>query len=122
MDIHENQLIQTYDGWGPNYTVEFNIKVPSILNANKVYNVLHLTNGTHQNLMFSVKREYFHISSNDGKFNFDFKYELGEKYHIAIKQTGTYLFLFTTVEFTYNTKSLCSNWAFICYSGVCHTL
>ena len=93
MDIYENQLIQSYDVWGPNYTVKFNVKVPSVLNENKVYNVFHLTDGTYQNLLFSVRHEYFDISSNDGQFHLDFKYELGEKYYIDIKQTSIYLFL-----------------------------
>ena len=95
MDIKPNQLLQTYPKWGPNYKVEFNIHLLNTPNGNGIYNILHVTEvdsvGSEHNLLVSVKNGNLHISSNDGRFIYDYEFEISQEYNIIIEQTGMFL-------------------------------
>ena len=90
MEIKKNQLIQIYPKWGPNYNVEFNIRVFDMPNGNKIYNALHFTetDANHHNLMVSVKNGKIQISSEGGKYLYEYQVEIGQEYNIVIEQNG----------------------------------
>ena len=91
MEIKKNQLVQTYPKWGPNYKVEFNIRVLNMPNGNNIYNVLHLTetDAIHPNLMVSVRNGKVQISS-EGSIKYEYPVEIGQEYNIVIEQIGKY--------------------------------
>ena len=90
MDIKKNNVIQKLDTWGPDYKVEFSIRVINTPDVNNEYNILHITDDQnhYQNLLVSVKNETLHISSMDENFLFEYHYEIAYEYNIIIQQTG----------------------------------
>ena len=90
MEIKKNQLVQTYPKWGPNYKVEFNIRVLNMPNGNNLYNALHFTetDANNHNLMVSVKNEIVQISSEDGRYVYEHKVENNQEYNIVIEKIG----------------------------------
>ena len=90
-DITKNRLVETYQKWGPNYTVEFHIRILNTINWNSVYDVLHFTNGSFDNLKISVEYQSIKISSTNDTFTYDHPYESGKEYKIIIEQRGDFL-------------------------------
>ena len=90
MEIKKNQLIQIYPKWGPNYNVEFNIRVVNMPNGNNIYNALHFTDtdASHHNLMVSVNNGNIQISSEDSRYSYEYQVEIGQEYNIVIEQNG----------------------------------
>ena len=88
--------MQTYSKWGPNYSVEFNIKFKNNPQGNGIYNILHITEldsiGSDHNLLVSVINGKLHISANNNKFIYDDQFELGKDYNIVIEQTSKFPF------------------------------
>ena len=90
LDIKKNNAIQTLASWGPNYKVEFSIRVMNVPNGGKEYNILHITDdqNNYQNLLVSVKNGSLCISSTDENFLFEYHYETAYEYNIIIQQSG----------------------------------
>ena len=87
--------MQTYSKWGPNYSVEFNIKFKNNLLQNGIYNILHFTEldsiGSDHNLLVSVINGKLHMSANNDKFIYNYQFEIGQDYNIKIEKTGKFL-------------------------------
>ena len=84
-------MVETYQTWGPNYTVEFNIRVLNTVNVKHFYDVLHFTNGSYDHLKISVENKSIRISSMNGAFAYHHPYENGKEYNIVIQQRGDYV-------------------------------
>ena len=89
-EIKKNQAIKTYQDWGPNYKVMFNIRVVNVP-ENSELNIIDFiateTDINNQILLVSVKDGHLHISANFGNA-YDYQYELGKDYNIIIQQSG----------------------------------
>ena len=90
LEIKKNELVQTYPKWGPNYKVEFSIRVLHMPNGNDIFNVLHFTetDASHHNLMVSIKNGIVQISSEDGRYSFEYQVEIDQEYNIIIEHVG----------------------------------
>ena len=89
-EITKNQVIKTYQDWGPNYKVEFNIRVVNTQTASElnVINFIRTEEDVNNHILLaSIKDEKLHISANFGHV-WDFDYELGEEYNIIIQHSG----------------------------------
>ena len=76
--------------WGPDYKVEFSIRVINTPDVNNEYNILHVTDdqNQYQNLIVSAKNGSFHITSRDETVLFKFHYETSFEYDIIIQQSS----------------------------------
>ena len=90
LDIKKNNAIQILETWGPDYKVEFSIRVMKTPDGNKEYNILHITDDQkqYQNLLVSAKNGSLHISSIDENVIFKYQYETSYEYDIIIQQSG----------------------------------
>ena len=90
MDIKKNNVIQKLDTWGPDYKVEFSIRVINTPDVNNEYNILHITDDQNQypNLLVSAINGSLHISSADENVIFEYQYETSYEYDIIIQQSG----------------------------------
>ena len=88
LDIKQNNFLQTLESWGPEYKVEFSIRIMNVPNGDKEYNILHMTDNQnhYQHLLVSVKNGSLHISSTDEKFIFNYPYKTGIEYKVTIEQ------------------------------------
>ena len=78
------------DTWGPDYKVEFSIRVINTPDVNNEYNILHITDdqNQYQNLLVSAKNGSLHISSTDENVIFEYQYEMSYEYDIIIQQSS----------------------------------
>ena len=76
--------------WGPDYKVEFSIRVENTPDENKEYNILHIIDdqNQYQDLLVSAKNGSIHISSTDENVVFKYHYETSYEYDIIIQQSG----------------------------------
>ena len=76
--------------WGPDYKVEFSIRVINSPDGNNEYNILHITDdqNQYQNLLVSAKNGSLHISSTDENVIFEYQYETSYEYDIMIQQSS----------------------------------
>ena len=76
--------------WGPDYKVEFSIRVINTPDVNNEYNILHITDDQNQypNLLVSAINGSLHISSTDENVIFEYQYETSYEYDIIIQQSG----------------------------------
>ena len=90
LDIKKNNAIQILETWGPDYKVEFSIRVINTPDGNKEYNILHITDdqNQYQNLLVSAKNGSFHISTADENVPFKYHYETSHEYEIIIQQSS----------------------------------
>ena len=90
LDIKKNNFLQTLESWGPEYKVEFSIRIMNVPNGDKEYNILHITDdqNQYQNLLVSAKNGSLHISSTDENVIFEYKYEMSYEYDIIIQQSS----------------------------------
>ena len=96
MDIKKNNAIQILETWGPDYKVEFSIRVINTPDVNNEYNILHITDdqNQYQNLLVSAKNGSLHISSTDENVIFEYQYDMSYEYDIIIQQSGKlYMYL-----------------------------
>ena len=84
-------MVETYQKWGPNYTVEFNIRVLNTINEKNIYDVLQFTSDNYDNLKISVEHHSIKISSMNGVFTYNHPYEKDKEYKIVIQQRGNFL-------------------------------
>ena len=90
MNSEKNNVIQKLDTWGPDYKVEFSIRVINTPDVNNEYNILHITDdqNQYQNLLVSTKNGSLHISSTNENVIFEYQYETSYEYDIIIQQSG----------------------------------
>ena len=95
VSVSRGNLVKTFKNYGPEFYVEFKIRISSALKATWA-NILHVTNGppngAHGNRFPGIwvnKAKFFRFAStvnSNVNYEFDRNMKLGEVYHIVVSQ------------------------------------